>query len=90
MNKLKSFQGTITSNLQYHPQSLQAICQLPAAANAPFAISAKHTIQAWTRMPGRRVFNKQTRLWEKAAKQETLPVLQVKQANGLQAKPALV
>lgn len=65
VNKLKSFQGTITRNLRYHPQSLQAVCQLPAAENAPFAISAKHTVQAWTRMPGRRVFHKQTRLWER-------------------------
>lgn len=54
VNKLKSFQVTITRNLHCHAQSFP---------QPTIAISAKHTVQAWT--PGRRVFNKQTRLWER-------------------------
>jgi len=86
--KCKSFQVPITRNLQYHPQSSQAICQLPAAKNAPFGLSAKYVVQAWTRMPRRQVFNKQTCPGER--QQNKLPGLQVKQASDVQEKPTSV
>lgn len=88
--KCKRFQVPITRNLWYHQKSSQALCQLPAAKNAPLGLSAKHVAQAWTRLPCRQVCYKQTLSQGKVAEQEELPVLQVKQANGFQAEPTLV
>lgn len=88
MKKCKSFQVPITRNLWYHTQSSQAICQLPAAKEAPFGLIAKYVVQAWTGTPCRQVFNKQTCLGER--QQNELPGLRVKQASDVQEKPTLV